>query len=1577
MTEHVVFGADNPSDFAVYGGRVFTPSANGIVVTRSDGSESFFWRPTNGLYGISNLAVSAKGVLCFNERRLNVSLHFYNAADLRRLQELTDIAKVSLQSVAFDSGGELLYVLSTMPSCTVKVFAASHYGGFTLSQCVPVSSHFSKCGLIPTGAGFLLSRDNVVGGFAPQADGQLVECFDLTPSLQAGNLNVTAAACPDGGTVIYATADGKVYRYRSAESEAVPEFVFQWEGHDDGVAALYASVEDNTLYVSYESGAFIQVAFGEGDQAARVIYAHELPFCVRRIALADDSVTAFILGTDYGLYKLDMEDSSADSTVVTSIRHCLGGDVLNCHTTRDGKHVIAVSSDGGYMVTDLASDVHYYYELHCPADTKDKSSTALSRKAILDSCLANDMLVMIHSGDHRATVHDPLTGTLLTTLPYGYEEAKPTKCVSNPAGFLIVFDERCVFFYSPSPTEGDCLLPCGFFVAAHLAMMSSIISLACGLPAPSGSTEEGHAKEEGCFLVACSSGEIYLVKTPVTPTGAHAVETEHSVEQVLLGMWRVDFPLVSLCPCYVDADIINIVVHSLDKDTKLYALDRRHGKDPKETTVRPYFLMRDHESGGRCLSMLRNGTTLCSAGKDGRIVLRDVAPYQKKLTPIPPSKEKRKAIGEATVWYFADGGLTSIAVTNENRIVCVGGSPTSVLKVLNAPLPKKAANREDRSWKELEWHLRESSENTEADKDAHNRVGGGPSVMPPTEVDAYRKEVATQIEQLRAEWTEQMKSLGDVDVAVDDLLLANEKNQFQESCADAVFEMREDEYYAQLENQYMQDVIKRRCCQTMEVPLAKVASLAAPALEVYNFHIAKQCRPRVRVAKKLGFLRSLQNKAAAAAAATANGCGGGGFSFQQRHKHLQSTTTMASAGGSTESSKNSNRLTSAVEGEAAAALKQALYASCDVYTRGRASLQAGLLRGLVVSLKDVFNQEFTLLKQKKQSTLALIDERTQRCVQILKQLGDVTGSSSSGGGSDDLNVTTMQALFAARFDAEEDPSTLFSVHDSELDADIRALLPQKQGATVYSPENEAALKLWMDGLEKDVEVVRVTLMVPDFADENKEAFVPLDERTDEQVRLYEEYEKRLREETEAVEARKGALRNELKSLQKLNRTCAQELDESLGLLRSRRIATAERIDETELQVVQLTQQWLKPEDTFRAFDAVEKTRKSFLKRAQHLEVAVKAKQSAVAAAIEAADGAAEETEQYAEEALEMAPFQDETHGEKLLRRFGRWKRKFDDGKGDVPSVAKSPDDCPRELWEDFCEHCERLLSLREKATKAEQFRQAEEEALQTLELDRASLLCRSEEAEADEQHIAAGLLPELIDTAALYSLHQGQVQDETAAVTSDFCSSRLRWTRDVAQYNDLVLMSAAESGKLRNTIEKRRRRMKELAFETKRLHYCVGTLRLELRQLHTLRVTRFMQEWLTGDADVSEDKAVAKIDDHIAYVNGNMRRKIDDLEKAAVRFRSQLSERATENAIISREVNKLQTSVRDATTIQSLIHVDGTGEFAQRAREIYETSELEELARSQQEELIRLKKTVDALRERTFPSFAIVSKQKM
>lgn len=1448
-----IVGFNSPRWFAVWKSKAFLPAGNAVVVVENDVSTQ--WLPFDGRYDIDVVAISARGTICVTEKRLVVSLHFCDAGTLREQSVVKGVSSVSIDDLQFSPDGQRVLVLSSVPTSTVKLLHCDDDGTFSLTQSVDLRGG-RFCGVrsawVANGEDdFIVWSKQCFRGYTCDAGGQYVECCEK-------DMPTTDASCCDacGGSVFFGFETGEVRTFCFSDQQWST-----WMAHTpEGAVTALTALDTGRVYSACGSGRVYDVQ-RTGAQALCVVGSRAV-----RLQYYTDPEVLYI-GTDHGVQMLDR---SVENGVLFSVSHRLPS-VIGCNALNGASDSVAVTcTDGSFAVLTASSGVTLWQ--------------ATSPAKVVASCTLAEHLLALVCADGVVRGYHAAAGKQLWC--HRLTGITPTTCATNGDSKLVCCDERSVFFLCAS------LERC----VNHGYLRSDVTSRIVTVRWVAG---------ENSVLVACQNGELYLISFPDSDNGG----VMHDAEVLIQNIWRMDFPLVGMLPCFITTDAINLLVHSVDKDTKLYVLDRRRESDSK--VLRPLFLMRDHDSGGTCLHWW-DSTTVISAGKDGRVVWRDVAHYQAKLPPIPPCKEKKRVIREARACSFTNGGVLSACVVAG---AVVSSSGAGVVRIT------AQAAGEEVQWQEPRWTLRQLVSG-EVEAGTAGMVGG-------VEGGIEGEELRERLAHLRREWDAAVSEHGN-DVPVEALLLPDEVEEFNASCENAIIEMREAVQYHALFNEYTQEVLRKKCCESMAVGRCKVVSVMTEGLEVHNFHQRKDSVRYQQLGKKALFLRQLQKMKAQ------------GRSF---------TTGTVEAAGSPPSRK--------VGEPPLDDYCMAVFPPQDVYTTCRAVLQMLLLRGQCVSIKAAFNGVFAEVRDRKRQVLTQVEERNRRCIQIMKQLGEAPGP-----------------LFAPVTDREEDPTSLFQVFDDELSEELRALVVKGGETTIVSAANEAALKLWMDGLEKDVELIQATLRPPDFADETSATFVPPDERTEEQVKLFEEFEKKAREELESVNARKDALRNEFKRLVTESQGAAKALDEELRTLQQRRLSTVEQIGETELQCILLLRQLFVVRRAFRKVERLENDAADLRRSEEYAYGVVATRREALGQATAKVSAVAEQLQSYPSCVRGEFPFTDPTFGEKLLRRFARWKRRLDDGKMDSPQTSVA-EDTPEALKAAFCEVCETVLALTTELENGKVLQESAAVAVEEAEAEAAHISELVTAAVDAKDEVRTGLLPSLLNTTSLYGLRQGQIQDEKAVVTSDYATSSLRWASDVDELNQLVLSSAAQSVDLLRKIAQREKSTSLAAWETERLRYCGATLQVELRQLHTLRVTRQMQDWLVGDVDISEEKTIAGIQQHIDLVNSNMREKVQQLTAVAARLKHQIAERATENRLMQQECNELKSTVDDEATVKTLVdaHADGTVQYTQRAKEIYETSELEEVARSQQEELLRLKREVDRLRERTFPSFAVVSKR--
>ncbi|GET91326.1 hypothetical protein, conserved [Leishmania tarentolae] len=1460
-----VIGCSGPAAFAVHDNRVFFPADSGVAVVENGCQH--LWLPfPSGKYTIDKLAISSTGVICVTEKRLRVVLHFFDAGTLQNLGSTETEISVGVADIVFSADGREVFVLATVPDSTVTVFCRSKRDGvYSFADCVALR-HSEEPKLLLAGGledsivRFVICRSDCILGYSHEEDGKSFrKCFSVGACAESAYVSG-----PD--TVCYVTKEGSVYVY-SHDSQTSREVC-------EAPAALGAVsmvALDDIAYIFTRSGALVSVNLDDG--TCRSLFLGCVPSSSSRIAATNAG--ELLLSTQTGLLAVAVPTpTSQGGSELRLVKGWMEASTLRCLSVNDGALVAWVLRDGSVAL----------YE----RETVRVFAPCGVRGPAVHTCVLSSSHIAILFEDATVMCFDCIGGKEVWL--HKCAGCTPIFLEADGCGALACCGQDAVRFLS---CVDDRMEDRGIVRATLLAS----ICLAKWVPS------------ERNLLVVCENGDAFLMEAPDEGDAM----TTHPAETLVRKSWRLDFPITDALVCYVTPETLNLFVHSADHDSKVYVLDRQRESDVKVS--RPLFLMQDHSSGGSCLLRLDDATVI-SCGRDGSIAARDLRPYQVQMTPIPPSREKRKPLWIHAVRSSFRGGITTVALADAGAGVVCGGDD-GVIQCIALMVQSGHA-----TWREPEWrHVVRTRLGSVDDK---------ATAADASDAAPEREALLRELCGVRELWEKAMRDK-DPDVPLEAFLTLEQRDQFSAECETAVLEMCEGHYYRAIMNEYLQDTIKRRCFEAMEMTRMKVVSMITPGLEVHNFHLHRSTRAAASLSRKALFLRQLQEKISV-----------GRRTPPGMQIVFKTATNVAGSPSGAED------------------LDAAMLNDADVYTQCRMVLQSLLVRGRSLVLKGAFNARFTDLQDLKRQSVVQVEERTQRCITIGKQLGSLP-----------------EQLFSAIVDAEENPNSLFIVEDKELCADAQALIAPSKGTVIVSPVDEAALHLWMDGLEKEVERLEVNVPLPDFADDTRNTFVPPEERTEEQARIFEAYAKRLKEENECIEAKREALRCEFKMLQEKNRETASTLDEQLRQIRKHRLRTAEEVDEAELQLALLFQHRLCLSAAYRQHQSLARKRETLRDGLTAAESTVMQQKRMLSAAQARLTAAESKTDSYAASVSFLAPFDGGATGEKLHRRFVRWQRRFAEGKAPLPDVDTPAPDCTAEQWAAFCEHCQSVAKLQQLVDVAEaevqraagNFREAE---------DDCKLIAHQIDAAGEEMNsVRHSSVTSLLDVHALCRLHQGQIQDEGATTATDFSSSNLRWRDDVAQYNELILQSDAESRALLNKVFARQKLMKLLEWEGERLRYCAGTRQLELRQLHTLRVTRQMQEWLKGDVELSEEKTLAQIQRHMDLVETNMSRKVEELRGVVRQLKNQIAERVTENTIISGQCDDLNDTVRSNVAVYSLIETraDGSKASAARAKEMYVTSELEEMARSQQEELVRLKREVDRLRERTFPSFAVVSKQ--
>ncbi|XP_027547840.1 cilia- and flagella-associated protein 43 isoform X3 [Neopelma chrysocephalum] len=237
-----------------------------------------------------------------------------------------------------------------------------------------------------------------------------------------------------------------------------------------------------------------------------------------------------------------------------------------------------------------------------------------------------------------------------------------------------------------------------------------------------------------------------------------------------------------------------------------------------------------------------------------------------------------------------------------------------------------------------------------------------------------------------------------------------------------------------------------------------------------------------------------------------------------------------------------------------------LYDQCDLHTKEQRVNQIVLLKDIIYKVKTAFNKEFDIVAQQKEQEIARVKERNLRIREILEQL--------------DLQVEVWEPALTD----DEMPERALTVQDSEIKAEKYLTQEEKEKAEMLAKlemekrlaatddDRLRALDDMMGGVleVRKEDILKMNIPPPPFISK------PEDLWTEEEKKIFGEYEKKVKELNEEKEEYKKTLENEWKKLEASIQETTQNFDETVCKLSERKVKSEMVIYQEELKIVNLT-----------------------------------------------------------------------------------------------------------------------------------------------------------------------------------------------------------------------------------------------------------------------------------------------------------------------------------------------------------------------------------------------------------------------
>jgi len=316
-------------------------------------------------------------------------------------------------------------------------------------------------------------------------------------------------------------------------------------------------------------------------------------------------------------------------------------------------------------------------------------------------------------------------------------------------------------------------------------------------------------------------------------------------------------------------------------------------------------------------------------------------------------------------------------------------------------------------------------------------------------------------------------------------------------------------------------------------------------------------------------------------------------------------------------------------------------------------------------------------------------------------------------------------------------------------------------------------------------------------------------------------------------------------------------------------------------------------------------------------------------------------------------------------------------------------DLRRERWA-IEEEIRQLTAVKEEADGLHAHRQSEHqvevEKLKAIDQELKDHL----DVVADEQ----------FDIELLFFLKQGQVEVPQAAVVTDYADAIVVDKTVVEQRNTRIREIAKEKVESLHTVKNFRKRLSLLDWEHKMLIMRTDDLEERTKDVHMLRVTKDLQSLLHGAGEDSRAKAEAELlERKIAHLYAAVKRKEENLSSTFNGYDRAVKMKQRENAMLAKKLGELQQNVVQREHIRRLRAPAGGGQGGQmmsekgkkrpiigggfkvhineaeagaamsQFRELKLRRQIMDAAKKHTDEIDLLRKELDRLRQRTFPSF--------
>ncbi|XP_061824300.1 cilia- and flagella-associated protein 43 [Nerophis lumbriciformis] len=740
-----------------------------------------------------------------------------------------------------------------------------------------------------------------------------------------------------------------------------------------------------------------------------------------------------------------------------------------------------------------------------------------------------------------------------------------------------------------------------------------------------------------------------------------------------------------------------------------------------------------------------------------------------------------------------------------------------------------------------------------------------------------------------------------------------------------------------LERCYLRDLLKRDCWDSLQVKDRAVKAFHTEH-EVTNYALKE--RPQ----KEQDELKRVENI---------------------RKKELAADVSQQAKVGADQQAQQAFEALSAVASSYSAELELShphLYDQFSLTVTEQKRNQIVLLQDVIYRIKVALNSKFDGVYKQKVQEIARVKERNKQVKELL----------------DELEVA--EDLWEPSLNDREVPERVFIVDHSEIRAekyltpeqqeeeDQKRLEEQKRLAAKSDNVRGRALDDMMEGV---LEVKKDSILKSEVPQPEFVLAKPDNQWTEEEKKLFKEYDKKVKElDTEKDKYRKS-LENEIKSLQKATKDATERFDDGLKKLFERKIKSDMAICQEELKIKILSYSILMEE----VMGIDEKEHKSKLGQMEankkNMSEELQKFQKEVEFSHESFDNIVAE-----DKALDKE-FRKEFSGlhkamvdqlYKLFKRRPRGPKKNAMEELDAPK--NMPEGVNATVWEKFC-------LVRKNKIDSEQNIKMKASLLAEMQ---ASLHQKQEENQAAQQDIEhfkeqlENMCKEkqhfLTDIMVQFLLKQGQVEVINADFIPDYSDSVLLHRTVVEDLNQTIMNLGEQKLAMLMQTKDFRKGIIQVEWDNTMRRMQIEDLKNKERDIQKLRLTEDHKEYLKSDSDSRVCRQATSMKEALAMQQKTYLKDVKHRKEKIRNLGSKAAMKEQKNAALDKQIQDMHVTVSQMRHIYeaSAMEENEAANIEQRYQEVLLLRKLKDTAKVQMEKLAFLGAEAERLGMRNIPS---------